>query len=87
MTRQRRNNLDIIAEILRVAKDGANKTRIVYRANLNFKVLHEYLDELQEAGLIATDKERNGTLTTTEMGVEYLKHYSGFRQFVKNVAQ
>ena len=31
---------------------GANKTRIVYQCNLNFKTAQGYLEELQKAGLI-----------------------------------
>ena len=35
----RRNDLDICADILKVSKAGAKKTHIVYRANLNFKIV------------------------------------------------
>jgi len=34
------------------AGDGAIKTRIVYKCNLNFKTAQGYLDEQQQAGLI-----------------------------------
>ena len=82
MIRQRRNNMDITADILRIAKGGANKTRIVYLANLNFRILHEYLDELVESGLIANDQEGNGIIKTTERGMQYLEHYRKFSQFL-----
>ena len=86
MVRQRRNNMEITADILRIAKNGANKTRIVYRANLNFKILHEYLDELREAGLIANNQEGNGIIKTTERGKQYLEHYHKFNQFLNYLA-
>ena len=50
---RRRNNLDIYADILRIAKTGALKTHIVYRANLNFKIVKNYLSELLATGLLS----------------------------------
>ncbi len=48
----RRNDLDICADILTVARAGAKKTHIVYRANLNFKLVRKYLRRLIENGLL-----------------------------------
>ncbi|GAI07498.1 unnamed protein product [marine sediment metagenome] len=47
----RRNNLDISADILRTAHSGARKTRIVYQANLNFDIVKKYLKALLDRGL------------------------------------
>ena len=46
----KRNNLDICADILRVSRGGAKKTHIVYRANLNFKIVKGYLTRLAREG-------------------------------------
>jgi len=46
----RRNDLDICADILKVAKTGAKKTQIVYQANLNFKIVKKYLQRLIATG-------------------------------------
>lgn len=73
--------MDIIADILRIARKGAKKTRIVYGANLNFKLLNEYLERLEEAGLITDDQEKRGMLKTTDKGRKYLQHYEGFMEF------
>ncbi|MDH5440423.1 MAG: winged helix-turn-helix domain-containing protein [Candidatus Bathyarchaeota archaeon] len=78
---RRRSNVDIIADILRIARKGAKKTRIVYGANLNFKLLNEYLERLEEAGLITNDQEKRGMLKTTDKGRKYLQHYEGFMEF------
>jgi len=78
---QRRSHVDIVAEILRIAKKGTKKTRIVYGANLNFKLLNDYLGRLEEAGLIAEDLEENGLIKTTEKGKKFLQYYEGFRDF------
>ena len=73
---RRRNNIDITADILGVAKNGAKKTRIVQRANLNFKILQEYLDELEKAGLIVNHTEGGNIIETTEKGMQYLNCYA-----------
>jgi len=70
----RRNNLDICADILRVARLGAKKTRIVYRANLNFKILKNYLQMLGDNGLM---KHEDGFFITTSKGAQFLEQYSG----------
>ena len=72
--------MDITADILKIAKYGAKKTRIVYRANLNFKILHEYLDDLSEAGLITNGQEEKGIIKTTDKGIEFLNFYNKFKQ-------
>ena len=48
----RQNNLDIYADILKVAEDGVKKTQIVYKANLNFKILKEHINPLMKKGLL-----------------------------------
>lgn len=73
--------MEIMAEILRIARKGARKTRIVYGANLNFKLLQEYLDELERAGLIVDHTEKGGLIETTERGIQYLHYYEGLKQF------
>jgi predicted transcriptional regulator len=74
-TIQRRSNLEIVAEILRIARKGTKKTRIVYGANLNFKMLEDYLERLEKMGLVARTEEKGHTITTTEKGKEYLQRF------------
>jgi len=69
----RRNDLDICADILRVARTGANKTRIVYQANLNFKIVEKYLQRLVGNGLLQPTGDRR--FITTEKGVEFLEQF------------
>jgi len=71
--------MDIVAEILRIAKNGARKTRIVYGANLNFKLLNEYLDRLEKLGLVARDLDETGIIRTTEKGESYLQYFEMIR--------
>lgn len=78
---ERRSNLEIVAEILRISKKGVKKTRIVYGANLNFKMLREYLEKLEKAGLIKHLPENGGLIKTTEKGNDYLQQFKGLKEF------
>ncbi|MEM4481105.1 MAG: winged helix-turn-helix domain-containing protein [Candidatus Bathyarchaeia archaeon] len=75
--RRRRSRVEVIREILREALDGANKTRLMYRCNLNFGRFNRYLRELLDAGLlerVAANPEAGMVLyRTTEKGRELLK--------------
>jgi predicted transcriptional regulator len=69
---KRRDKLEIIKAILSICrKDDATKTRIVYRANLNFKTAGIYLDWLINKGLV--DKNENHFKLTTR-GTELLSN-------------
>jgi predicted transcriptional regulator len=73
---KRRDKIDIIAEILTIAKDGLLKTQIMYRANLSFAQLNDYLDFLTGMNLLGIENEnRKKVYKTTEKGERYLKKY------------
>ena len=67
---QKRGKYEIVRDILRICQHGANKTRIVYKANLNFAVLGRYKKDLEENGLIAVEE---GKLVITEKGSQALR--------------
>jgi len=71
----RRNDLDICADILQVAKAGAKKTQIVYQANLNFKIVKKYLSRLIDTGMLSNVQE-NRLYTTTNRGNTFLEQYA-----------
>jgi predicted transcriptional regulator len=56
-----RSKLDIIADILVVARNDAKRTQIMYQANLSYKVLVKYLDEVVDSSLISFEHEHNAT--------------------------
>ena len=70
--KERRSRMDIIADILLVAGEEAKKTHIVYSANLNFARVGEYLQYLEDKGLI---ENRSRRYKTTEKGEEFLRAY------------
>ena len=82
---KRRDRLDIISEILAIAKDGRLKTQIMYRANLSFTQLNEYLDFLNKMSLLQVQKEnRKTTYKTTDKGCRYLEKYGDISNFLGN---
>jgi predicted transcriptional regulator len=65
----------IISEILDICKDGANKTRIVYQANLNFRTVDPYIDLLIKNNLLEVKQEKNVSYETTDKGKKMLDDF------------
>lgn len=68
----RRNSLDICADLLKIARDGAKKTQLVYKANLNFKIIKKYIERLKVNGFLVS---KNGYYITTESGSKFIDQY------------
>lgn len=66
----RRSRIDIIIDVLEVAIMGVNKTSVVYRSNLNFKLAEKYLELLQKHGLV---ENRVNKYITTDKGKIFLQ--------------
>jgi len=83
--RKRRDRLYILAEILDIAKTGSLKTQIMYKANLSFTQLNEYLDLLLNMKLVELIDYREKTVyKTTSKGLQYLQDYKGITELLKN---
>jgi predicted transcriptional regulator len=67
----KRSFFEIIAEILRVAKNGAKKTRIMHSCNLSYRMTGNLLTYLLEADLLRI----GDSFHTTERGLQFLKAY------------
>lgn len=79
---KKRSDLDIVADILRIAKKGARKSHIVYKANLNFQLVERYLTKLQKAGLIVFPLHESFLFTTTSNGIEYISRYENLVNYI-----
>lgn len=76
MRGRRRSRTEVVADILSEALGGVNKTRLMYRCNLNFVRFSRYLQELLDAGLVECVTTNPGGVTlykTTDEGRELLK--------------
>jgi predicted transcriptional regulator len=73
---QRRSNIEIIADMLRVGENGAGKTEIMYSANMSYSQLQKYLGFLLSHGLINRVEVGNPVVTyyVTEKGRGLLKN-------------
>ena len=75
----RRSALDIISTILITAKQGNTKTRIMYKCNLSYTQLKNYIQLLQEIGFLdkqsSTDKKKKN-FKSTYKGLKFLRKYA-----------
>jgi predicted transcriptional regulator len=67
---RKKSGVEICADILEVEKKGAKKSHIVYKANLNFKLLDKYLVRLKKSDMITSPTKEN-FFKTTEKGISY----------------
>lgn len=83
-TSKRRDKLCIIAEILEIAKEGTLKTQIMYKANLSFAQLNEYLRFMLKIKLV--DKLVNqgkDVYISTEKGLDFLQRQCELSEMLK----
>ncbi|MGC8998188.1 MAG: winged helix-turn-helix domain-containing protein [Candidatus Bathyarchaeia archaeon] len=82
---KRRDKLYIIAEILDIAKDGVLKTQIMYRANLSFTQLNDYLEFMLKVNLIDKIVERDKEIyKATPKGLDFLQRYRELTGLLKS---
>ena len=75
-TSKRRDKLSIIAEILEIAKEGTLKTQIMYKANLSFAQLNDYLKFMQKTSLLRKFRANGKDVyTATEKGIDFMQRH------------
>jgi predicted transcriptional regulator len=79
-----RKRMEIVADVLRATGRGARKTRIMYTANLSYRVLKKYLEESVSIGFLSFN---NGFYQVTENGELFLKKYADFSNRYSNVGK
>jgi len=79
----RRDRLNILIEILCIAKRGAPKTRIMYQANMSFAGINEYLPILLRSRLLTQNLEGKKTIyQSTDKGIAVLNLYSQLTELI-----
>ncbi|MFC1916456.1 winged helix-turn-helix domain-containing protein [Chloroflexota bacterium] len=77
---QRRSDVEIIAEMLRIGANGAGKTKIMYNANMSYFQIEKYLHFLIDQGYL--DRKNAGGLSVTYQatgkGLNLMKCIDGF---------
>jgi predicted transcriptional regulator len=82
---EKRSRDVIISKILDVCTGGANKTKIVYQANLNFRTVNPYLELLTSNGLI--NAKTDSKLVVYETTARGLKLLDNFKQVQNELSQ
>jgi predicted transcriptional regulator len=75
---KKRESVDIYRDILQLTRNGAIKTRIVYGANLNFKMAEGYLSKLLSLGLLEESQKK---YRTTKKGFDFINRYEELSRF------
>lgn len=70
-----RDRISIIADVLKAAGDGTNKTKIMFAANLSYKLLEKYLTAVMTVGFI---QPFGSYYRLTEAGRLFLERYEHF---------
>jgi len=84
----RRSQVEIICDILETCLDGAAKTSVVYRANLNFTRLSKYVSMLLGMRYISLSVVYGGgnvnemriVYTTTDQGRDFLANFVNMKK-------
>jgi predicted transcriptional regulator len=78
-----RDRIDIICHILEAANaNDTKKTKMMYKANLSYPQVEEYLRVLTESDLLRYDSDRQ-TFKTTEKGLRFLDTRNQIDQMTK----
>jgi len=81
---KRRDKLCILAEILEIAKEGTLKTQIMYRANLSFTQLNDYLKFMLKTNLLKKFVNRGKVVyAATEKGLDFLQRHCELTELLK----
>ena len=81
---KRRDKLGIISEILEIAKGGTLKTQIMYKANLSFAQLNEYLKFMLKINLIEKVENRGKDVyLATGKGIDFLQRQCEITELLK----
>jgi len=76
--------MDIMTEILKIAKVGTLKTQIMYKANLSFTQLNDYLKFMLNSNLIIqTSDYGKDVYMVTEKGLDFLQRHNELAKLLK----
>jgi len=79
LTSERRNEFDVVADILRVAILGSKESEIMARCGLDRKLLEKYMVTVVVLKLVSVERRSENFYRLTERGLEFLRFYHGLR--------
>jgi predicted transcriptional regulator len=85
-----RDRVAIIKDILSTmsGKQGVKPTQIMYKANLSYQMLTDYLADVLSKGLVAEQADKKGkkTYTLLQKGYDFLRDYEVIKKFFDSYA-
>lgn len=85
---RKRTRLEVIKDILEVIKSKNGKikpTHILYKSNLSYQMMEDYLKELIEKELIREQRTKQGrTYVLTDKGFAFLAEYGRIQAFTNS---
>jgi len=79
-----RRRIEIIADMLTVTQVRTKKTHIMYRGNLSFRVLNDYLSAIIKTNLVGYDAATECYLIT-EKGRLFLQVFNRYKKLVSRL--
>jgi predicted transcriptional regulator len=81
---QRRSDIEIIGDMLKIGENGAGKTQIMYGVNMSYSQIQKYLGFLTAQGFIDQLKLGNPSVTyqVSESGVKLLRLIESVRDML-----
>jgi len=80
-----RTKFQIVAEILKMTKDGAKKYHIMYKVNLSYKLLVTYTNELLGNAMLTLGE--NGIYIRTPRGEEFIKKFYEYQEILERIQE
>lgn len=80
-----RTSLEIVRDMLSVATESSRKTRILYDAHLNYRLLEKYLKILLENGLLKPVDD--SCYLVTGKGKDFLQNYDEYLERCKKIGE
>jgi predicted transcriptional regulator len=77
---KRRDRHDIVAEILKTAREGRIKTHIMYKAKLSYSQINAYLQLLVDKGFL-----ENNTITRKKQTIRFYRTTLKGVHFIENI--
>jgi len=78
-----RYSLEIVKDMLLTATVKVRKTRIMYQANLSYRLMEKYLNSLIDSGLLEYDE--GSFYLITSKGKDFLQMYDDYLERCKRV--
>ena len=86
MINNRRSELEILADILRLTKEGVKKTQILYQVNLSYSQLKNYLSFLKEKNFleeIEIEENQGKIYRINDKGLKLLENIENVFSYLK----